>query len=164
MQRFCYVIELKIKNFRSFCEETIMSMVASTDKTLPENTITASEFGGRSLLRSAVVYGPNAAGKSNLISAVNFVDRFVRTSMERKLNSPIEVSPFLLVAEPNAAPSEFEITFIDEENVRYQYGFHVTTKQVVREWLVAYPKVCHKPGLNVSMEVGANPIGFPGET
>ncbi len=134
------LIELKIKNFRSFCEETILSMVASTDKTLPENTITASEFGGRSLLRSAVVYGPNAAGKSNLVAAVNFVDRFVRTSMERKLNSPIEVSPFLLVAEPNAAPSEFEITFIDEENVRYQYGFHVTTKQVVREWLVAYPK------------------------
>ena len=134
------LIELKIKNFRSFCEEAIMSMVASTDKTLPENTITASEFGGRSLLRSAVVYGPNAAGKSNLVAAVNFVDRFVRTSMERKLNSPIEVSPFLLVAEPNAAPSEFEITFIDEENVRYQYGFHVTTKQVVREWLVAYPK------------------------
>lgn len=134
------LIELKIKNFRSFREEAIMSMVASTDKLLPENTVTAPEFGGRSLLRSAVVYGSNAAGKSNLVAAVNFIDRFVRTSMERKLDSPIEVSPFLLVAEPNPAPSEFEITFIDEKKGRYQYGFHVTTKHVVREWLVAYPK------------------------
>jgi hypothetical protein len=134
------LIEFKIKNFRSFREEAMLSMVASTDKTLPENTVAAPEFGGRSLLRSAVVYGPNAAGKSNLIAAVNFVDDFVNTSMDRKLNSPIEVTPFLLVTEPITAPSEFEITFIDSQNVRYQYGFHVTAKQVVREWLVAYPK------------------------
>ena len=74
------LIEFKIKNFRSFREEAMLSMVASTDKTLPENTVAAPEFGGRSLLRSAVVYGPNAAGKSNLIAAVNFVDDFVNTS------------------------------------------------------------------------------------
>jgi uncharacterized protein len=134
------IIEFKIKNFRSFREEATLSMVASTDKTLPENTIATSGFGGRSLLRSAVVYGANAAGKSNLIAAANFVDDFVNMSMERKLNSPIEVTPFLLVAEPNTAPSEFEVTFIDNKDVRYQYGFHVNAKQVVREWLVAYPK------------------------
>jgi AAA15 family ATPase/GTPase len=134
------LIEFKVKNFLSFREEVALSMVASADKSLPENTIAASEFGGRNLLRSAVVYGPNAAGKSNLIAAVNFVDEFVNTSMERKLNSPIDVTPFLLVAEPNNAPSEFEITFTDSEDVRYQYGFHVTAERVVREWLVAYPK------------------------
>jgi len=134
------LIELKIKNFRSFREETIFSMVASADKTLPENTVYTPEFGGRSLLCSAVIYGPNAAGKSNLMAAVNFVDKFIHTSMDRKLNSPIEISPFLLVTEPNTSPSEFEITFIDSENVRYQYGFHVNAKQVKREWLVAYPK------------------------
>lgn len=134
------LIEFKIKNFRSFREEATLSMVASTDKSLPENTVAAYEFGGRSLLRSAVVYGPNAAGKSNLISAMHFVDNFINSSMDRKLNSPIEVTPFLLVTEPNTAPSEFEITFIDSQDVRYQYGFHVTAKQVLREWLVAYPK------------------------
>jgi hypothetical protein len=134
------LIEFKVKNFRSFKEEIVLSMVASPDKTLPENIILAPEFGNRSLLRSAVIYGPNAAGKSNLIAAVNFVDEFVNTSMERKLNSPIEVTPFLLVAEPNTAPAEFEVTFIDSQDVRYQYGFHVTAKQVVSEWLVAYPK------------------------
>jgi uncharacterized protein len=134
------LVEFKIKNFRSFREETTLSMVASSDKTLLDNTVVAPEFGGRRLLCSAVVYGANAAGKSNLIEAIRFVDKFVNMSMERKLNSPIDVTPFLLVAEPNTAPSEFEITFIDDEGVRYQYGFHVTTKQVVREWLVAYPK------------------------
>ena len=134
------LIEFKIKNFRSFREEATLSMVASNDKTLPENTIAAPEFGGRNLLRSAVIYGPNAAGKSNLIAAAHFVDEFVNTSMERKLNSLIDVTPFLLVTEKDAMPSEFEVTFIDSHNVRYQYGFHVTAKQVTREWLVAYPR------------------------
>ena len=32
------------------------------------------------------------------------------------------------------------MTFIDDENVRYQYGFSVTTEKVINEWLVAYPK------------------------
>jgi hypothetical protein len=134
------LIEFKVKNFRSFRDEAVLSMVASADKSLPENTIAVPEFGGRSLLRSAVVYGANASGKSNLIAAAWFVGEFVKKSMERGLNSPIEVTPFLLTAEPVTAPVEFELTFIDSQNVRYQYGFHVTTRQVVREWLVAYPK------------------------
>jgi uncharacterized protein len=156
------LVEFKIKNFRSFREETTLSMVASADKTLPENTVAAPEFGGRRLLRSAVVYGPNAAGKSNLIAAASFVDDFVNTSMERKLNSPIEVTPFLLVAKPDSAPVEFEITFIDSQDVRYQYGFHLTTKQVVREWLVAYPKGLPQTWFEREHSVGKEPEWYFG--
>jgi len=156
------LIEFKIKNFRSFREEATLSMVASTDKTLPENMILAPEFGGRSLLRSAVVYGPNAAGKSNLISAINFVDDLVNGSMDRKLNSPIEVTPFLLVTEPNTVPSEFEVTFIDSQDVRYQYGFHVTAKQVLREWLVAYPKGLPQTWFEREQPVGGEPTWYFG--
>jgi AAA15 family ATPase/GTPase len=156
------LVEFKIKNFRSFREETTLSMVASADKTLPENTVAAPEFGGRSLLRSAVVYGPNAAGKSNLIAAANFVKRFVNTSMDRKLDTPIEVAPFLLVAEPVTAPVEFELTFIDSRDVRYQYGFHVTTEQVVREWLVAYPKGLPQTWFEREHPVGKEPEWYFG--
>jgi uncharacterized protein len=156
------LVELKIKNFRSFREETTLSMVASADKTLLENTVAAPKFGGRSLLRSAVVYGPNAAGKSNLIAAASFVDDFVNSSMERKLNSPIEVTPFLLVAKPDSAPVEFEITFIDSRDVRYQYGFHVTAKQVVREWLVAYPKGLPQTWFEREHPVGKEPEWYFG--
>jgi len=134
------LIELKIKNFRSFRDETTLSLVASSDKTLLENTVAVPEFGNRSLLRSTVIYGANAAGKSNLITAAKFIDTFINKSMERKVNSPIEIQPFLLVDNPNLSPVEFEITFIDSQNIRYFYGFQVTSKQVVREWLISYPK------------------------
>lgn len=156
------LIEFKIKNYRSFRDETTLSMVASTDKTLPENTVIAPQFGGRSLLRSAVVYGANASGKSNLIAAVNFIDEFVNTSMERKLNSPIDVIPFLLIARQNSDPIEFELTFIDSQDIRYQYGFQVTTAQVVREWLVAYPKGLPQTWFEREHPVGKKPEWYFG--
>ena len=134
------LIEFKVKNFRSFQNEVVYSMVASADKTLYENTHLVPEFGNRNLLKSPVIYGANAAGKSNLIAAIGFLDQFVNTSMDRKLDKPIEASPFLLSSETTQTPSEFEITFLDQQGVRYQYGFHVTTERVVREWLLAYPK------------------------
>jgi len=134
------LIEFKVKNFRSFHEEAVLSMVAGPDKSLPENIRLIPAFGNRSLLLSTVIYGANAAGKTNLISAASFVDNFVNKSTERKINTPIDVKPYLLTTEPNLEPSEFEVTFMDDENVRYQYGFQLTRERIVREWLVAYPK------------------------
>jgi AAA15 family ATPase/GTPase len=134
------LIELKVKNFRSFKEEAILSMVASSDKSLPENTIETENFGTRKLLRSAVVYGANAAGKSNLIAAAHFIDQFVSSSADRNVGRPINVSPFLFSDEKPTPPSEFEVTFIDNLNVRYQYGFQVNSEKVLKEWLISYPK------------------------
>jgi AAA15 family ATPase/GTPase len=97
-------------------------------------------FGKRRILHSAVVYGANAAGKTNLISAAAFVDQFVNTSAERQTNTVIDVQPYLLTEKQNNEPTEFEMTFIDDENIRYQFGFHVTSTRIIREWLIAYPK------------------------
>lgn len=134
------LIEFKVKNFRSFRDEVVFSMVAGPDKTLPDHATTIPTFGDRRLLHSAVIYGPNASGKSTLMKAIEFVNYFIKKSMDRELNTPIEVQPFLLANESSGAPCEFEITYLDSEGVRYQYGFHVTTQQVVREWLIVYPK------------------------
>jgi uncharacterized protein len=134
------LIEFKVKNFRSFKEEAVLSMVASADKSLPDNSSVMESFGNRRILHSAVIYGANAAGKTNLISAAAFVDKFVNTCAERQIDKPIDVQPFLLTEEPNNDPSEFEMTFIDNTGVRYQYGFHVNREKILREWLIAYPK------------------------
>jgi AAA15 family ATPase/GTPase len=134
------LIEFKFKNFRSFKDETVLSMVASSDKTLIENTYSVRVFGKRRLLQSAVVYGPNAAGKTNLISAAAFVDSFINGSADRKVNTPIEIKPFMFSSDSQLEPSQFEMTFVDNDNVRYQYGFRLNREQILGEWLVAYPK------------------------
>ncbi|MBI1882344.1 MAG: ATP-binding protein [Chloroflexi bacterium] len=133
------LIEFRVKNFKSFRDEQIFSMVASSDKSLPENTIATKLLGGRRLVRSAVLYGANASGKSNLVRALNFAQNFVEESAKRKRGTEISVQPFRLDSDSSKSPSEFEINFIHQE-VRYQYSFSVGRQRVYEERLIAYPK------------------------
>jgi len=134
------LIQFRFKNFRSFRDEQVLSMVASTDKTLrDENTIHATTLSKQRLVRSAVVYGANASGKSNLVSALGFVKSFVQHSADQELEAEIPLQPFLLDNTSSKSRSEFEVTFI-HKGIRYQYGFSVDRKRVYEEWLIAYPK------------------------
>lgn len=133
------LVEFRVKNFRSFQEEHVFTLVASSDHLLSENTVATPALGKRKLLRSAVIYGANAAGKSNLLKAIRFVRDFIRHSVDAPPEEDIPVQPFSLDNKSRAAPTEFELTFIHEE-VRYQYGFSIDSKRVHSEWLFAYPK------------------------
>lgn len=66
------ILELKIKNFLSFKDETSFSFEATKDKSYEEYQVVEVAEGIR-VLRLAVVYGANASGKSNLINAFNFL-------------------------------------------------------------------------------------------
>lgn len=133
------LVEFRVENYKSFKEAQTLSMVASSDDSLAENTITVDALGKRRLLRSAVVYGANASGKSNLVDAFDFVRSFVAISVEWEPGKGIPVKPFLLDEVCAGSPSTFEVTFI-HEGVRYQYGFSVDRERVHEEWLVAYPR------------------------
>ncbi|MFH0780419.1 MAG: ATP-binding protein [Pseudomonadota bacterium] len=116
-------------------------MTATPQKELLENNTFESPVAGLPrLLRSAVVYGPNAGGKSNFIRAMGFVKQFIISSAkELQEGEEIEVNPFLFNQLGPTQPSEFEVQFI-QEGVRYQYGFAVTKEKVTNEWLIAYPE------------------------
>jgi energy-coupling factor transporter ATP-binding protein EcfA2 len=91
------------------------------------------------LLRSTVLYGPNASGKSTLIQALQFVEGQVLNSQkESQAGDAIDVVPFKLTAASRAANSEFEVTFV-EQGVRYEYGFCCNRVRFTEEWLIAYP-------------------------
>lgn len=132
------LIEFKARNFRSFHDELTFSMLATSDKSLPANTFTAPNFGGRKLLHSAAIYGANASGKSNLVAAMQSMARFICEDVNSPPGNPIATDPFLLSAKPNTEPTSFEITFI-AAGIRYQYGFQITCECILQEWLVAYP-------------------------
>jgi len=91
------------------------------------------------LLRSSVIYGPNASGKSNLLKAIFFMKQFVLASAQGQEGDAIAVTPFLFDMQSQAEPCEFEVLFI-ADGVRYQYGFAVNTERVTHEWLLAYPE------------------------
>ena len=135
------LIEFSVANFRSFWEPQKLSMAATSKKELwEENTFDSPVSGMPRLLRSAVVYGPNAGGKSNFVRAMEFMKGFVVASAkERQEGEETGVTPFLFNTRGGISPSEFEVLFI-QEGVRYQYGFAATSERVTNEWLIAYPE------------------------
>ena len=90
------------------------------------------------VVRSTVIYGPNASGKSNVLLALAFMRAVVADSASViQPGQQYAVQPFRLDVQASKEPSEFEITFADD-GVRYQYGFTLLPEQVVDEWLLVY--------------------------
>ncbi|MEO5328697.1 MAG: ATP-binding protein [Magnetococcus sp. THC-1_WYH] len=134
------LIEFSVANYLSFCERQTLSMVASSSyRELPGHVCTMGSGGIPNLLASSVIYGPNASGKSNLISAAMFMWDFILNSAKGQEGDPIDIQPFLLNSRNALEPSLFEMIFV-VDNIRYQYGFGVTQQRVNHEWLLAYPK------------------------
>ncbi|MEW8333915.1 MAG: ATP-binding protein [Candidatus Thiodiazotropha sp.] len=133
------LIEFSVANYRSICDTQSLSLVAAQGRERKtENSFDSGVSSTPRLLRSAVMYGPNAAGKSNLVRALHFIRKFVQGSASTQRGEEIDVTPFKLAAENQSAPSEFEILFI-EDGMRYQYGFSTTAERIDEEWLFAYP-------------------------
>ena len=133
------LIEFSVTNYLSICERQTLSLVASTAyKELPDNTFSTNISRMPRLLKSAIIYGPNAAGKSNLVRGALFMWDFVLNSAKKQEGDPIDVRPFLLNSRNALEPSIFEMMFV-EGGVRYQYGFAVNQERVQHEWLLAYP-------------------------
>ncbi len=133
-------IEFSVKNWRSIKTEQKLSMVAAKSHELAaSNTFEPAAPATHTLLRSAAIYGPNAAGKSNIVSALKMMERMVLESASKsQLGDAIPAEAFRLDAETENQPSEFEIVFV-ANGVRYQYGFAANTTRVTEEWLFAYP-------------------------
>lgn len=133
------LIQFTVRNWRSVRDEQTFSMVKAKGGELTEtNTFNPETPATGDLLRSAAIYGANAAGKSNLISALRTMTDIVVGSASPKPGNEIPVKPFVLDSRTEAAPTEFEVVF-SAKQVRYQYGFSATKDRIVTEWLIAYP-------------------------
>ena len=87
------LIEFSISNFMSFKDEMIFSMERSNiDKeTLKENYFTQNNT---NLLKSAIILGPNASGKTNLIQALEYMRFLVLESRKFERDVSIKYFPF----------------------------------------------------------------------
>lgn len=133
------LVEFRVKNFRSLRDEQVLSLVASTDKTLLDtHALDTGLKAAPHLLKSAVVYGANASGKSNLIKALHYMRGVVQESAALQPDQTFgRLQPFKLDAASGSQPTEFEVTFI-LDGVRYQYGFAMTSQRIVSEHLLVY--------------------------
>ena len=135
------LIEFSVGNYLSIKDRQTLRLDASSISEHRDQLIDAGRY---KLLRSAVIYGANASGKSNVLKAMAAMRHIVITSAERSSAAEIEVEPFLLNTETENKPSFFEVLF-SLNNILYRYGFEVDRKTVRTEWLFETKRKQEKP-------------------
>lgn len=129
------LLQFSVENFKSFKNKAVLSLEASTDKTLPMNLI---ETGKDRILRSAAIFGANAAGKSNIFSALTAAIVFIRHSNAMQVSEPIfSIIPYKFNSDNINMPTSFEFVFLSEGK-KYVYGFSATQREVISEYLYVY--------------------------
>lgn len=138
------IVEFSLRNYLSIKDEVKISFLATSLKeSLSEHndSIPLSDT-GFSLLRSAVIYGANASGKSNVLKALAFFKRFITESfIKSQAGEAIDVEPFRLNSSSVQEPTMMEATFAEGGYI-YRYGFEITDKAVSAEWL--FQRACKK--------------------
>ena len=128
------IIEFSIENFLSFKNKVTFSMLANSNKGLENNYV---KVNNKNILKTAVIYGANASGKTNLFKVLMLIVFMLRKSNEFDINTKLPIIPFKFNNNKNK-PSKFEIKFVIE-NIRYVYGFEADINNIYEEYLYYYP-------------------------
>ena len=158
------LIQFAVANYRSIKDEATLSLVAGPGREHRERNVLVpvmqADVRTIPLLRSAAIYGANAAGKTNLIRALGAMRQIVIDSS--RTDGALPVTPFLFKAEHNDQPTRFEVACI-VDGVRYQYAFSVTQDAVVGERLHAWPRGRPQLWFKRHVEDGATAFEFGGK-
>ncbi len=133
------LIEFNIENFRSIKEELTLSMVSTKDKSFENNLIKTKVLKNDSLVKSAVLYGANASGKTNVLIALNELRDFVLTSHKNQKGDEIPFYPFKLDKLFLKKPTKLSVTFI-KDGTKYIYGISYNKEKIISEYLYYFPK------------------------
>ena len=87
------LLEFACSNHKSIRGEVLFSALAGKDNTFEEKT---KEIPGGRVLKSAIIYGANGAGKSNLVNAIAFVKDLVTNSISHQPGQGIRQTPHKL--------------------------------------------------------------------
>lgn len=148
------VHELRIKNFLSFKEETVISFEASKE-TFKEDSLLVTMPDGTRLSRIAIVYGANASGKSNLLSAFEYLFWFWQRKTADQ-DSSTGVEPFALDTDTPNQPTFFELKLY-VNGKKYVYQLSLSPKTILYEKLFVYNS--NQPSLLMLRElVGENTV------
>lgn len=124
------IINYTFNNFRSFYNDAEFSMTANAGKVLkryPDNYSTLP--GGLKLLKSAVMVGENAGGKSNFIYSLQFLKSLFQD------NSVVKTVSSNINSNAGKDQESFDITFCVENGRVYHYCLTIDSKRIIAESL-----------------------------
>lgn len=133
------LLAIELENFFSIKNKIRLDFRAGNIQTaaakmLPDNLFV---WNGQKILKTIGLFGPNAAGKTNILKAINFCCRMVINSHQHNQGVTFNFKPFKFDGW-DKKPSRFYIDFVCE-NIEYEYSFTLTTSEILEESLYYYP-------------------------
>lgn len=113
------LLEFSCSNHKSIRDTILFSTLASSDSTFSDRLGIVED---NKVLKSAVIYGANGSGKSNLISAIAFVKTLVMNSVNYQIGQGIGQQPNKLSGFEKE--SNYKIQFVTK-GIRYAYHFSI---------------------------------------
>ena len=131
------LVEFSVTNFRSLKNRVSISMLASTDKAHESDLLTPTD--NRRLLPLVSIHGANAAGKSNVILALQTMQSFITGENAKLLkDEPLPFDPFAFDEQSKKTFTEYKIVFY-YSNIKYSYRFAHDKNRILFEDLFHWP-------------------------
>ena len=130
------LLQFSVTNHRSIKDTAIISLKASTDKSLSDCLISPDEK--KQLVPVLALYGANAAGKSNVLHALLLMREMVCGRYAKLLKGEsLPQEPFAFTDQPTQ-PTSFEAIYF-YGGIKYAYGFSFDKSKVLTEYLYHWP-------------------------
>lgn len=125
------LVGFSVNNYKSFLDAQSISFVAGK---IARHKAHVAVKGNKKILKSGLIFGANASGKSNLVKAVHFSKEIILNGLD-KVN--LNKSHFRIVKDAYKLPGVFEYRIMVGNN-EYSYGIAISyaDKEIVGEWLV----------------------------
>lgn len=122
------LLRATFQNILSFKDEVQISFVAGKSTLHQEHVVRAEKRDDISVLKSGVIYGANASGKSNVIKAIAIIQEIALGRF------PLyQIDPFKLSTDGNTV-SKIEVEFKVDTKF-YAYGVEFSIQGIKEEWL-----------------------------
>lgn len=124
------LIRFAVENFASFKDMTEFNMMASKIVRHSDHVVSCN---GKRVLKSAVLFGPNASGKSNFVKAIFVASQLVLYGLDR---ISVFKKYFRLDDACKDKPGVFQFDIFANGHF-YSYGFAISyqSQSIVEEWL-----------------------------
>ena len=152
------LIRASFKNLLSFDRQETISFVAGKTHSHQDHVVSGSGRNDPGILKTALVYGANASGKSNLIKCFDIMRNLILVGT--RSDEAIKRVPFKLRKEASSEPSSFEIEIKVDKEV-YAYSASFNDREIIEERLTLVGKTTEKDLLTRTLVEGKSII-LPG--
>ena len=133
------LVQYKFNNYASFYDETNLLLESGSDRKFKAENTFRTPYGR--LNKSALIFGSNGSGKSNLINSLEYMCNCVLAGFEVQSKIIAVSNNFAFNEYSENKPKSFEIDFIIDD-ILYEYGFSILNSKIDKEYL--YKKIKRK--------------------